>query len=192
MGVGPSDVNRSELLADVREGFDELEAAISTAAPERCRRWVSTTLYEQVIGLVRDLTDRGHRRVHGAFEILNVEVLSLEPATALSPARAKISLSATSSLLEVDREQRVIQGSEQPMAWTQALVASRGETTGRWIISELGAMTVQGAVTGPTGPRLESSQEAELEKLGRGSEERANAFTGATLSNIINLRYPNI
>src|SRR5207237_9232646 len=60
--------NRQEMLADVREAFVQLEAAVSTARPSGCRPFVGAALYEQVEGLVDELAAHGLGRVDGSFE----------------------------------------------------------------------------------------------------------------------------
>ncbi len=129
----PFPVNRNELLADVREDFIQVEAAISAADPDRCRTFVSTEFYEQLVGTVSELAAHGHRRVHGAFEI-------------------------------------------------------HDQGAGRWIISQLGSVTIQGPVSGPSGQPLESDIQSELDRRTRDSEEHGRAFVTATL-NFLQLNY---
>src|SRR5205085_9162208 len=142
-------------VADIRQGFNQLEAAISTARPTLCERYMTRELYQELVETVRDLAARGHRRVHGAFEILGTEILSVGSGEPGSPA-ARVRLHAISSLVELDQRHRVVQGSEELTAWSQDLAAKRVETTGRWIITELGSMSVQGPVAGPSGPPLQT------------------------------------
>jgi predicted lipid-binding transport protein (Tim44 family) len=178
-----SNFNRNELLADVRAAFTQLETAISTVNPERCRPYVSPELYEQLVGTVRDLTHQGHRRVHGAFEILSADILDPGAAATQSPVRATVRLHATSTLVELDRHDQVVYGARDLMAWTQDLVAAREEGARRWIISELGPMSVQGPVAGPSGPPVETRSLSEQELRERANElERAAGFVRATLT----------
>lgn len=82
-----------------------------------------------------------------------------------------------------------MQGSNDFMAWTQDLVVRRDPRAGRWIISELGPMSVLGPVTGPSGPPLQSGSLTGLERRERESEEHAAAFTADTLT-FMSLQYP--
>jgi hypothetical protein len=176
-------------LADAREDFTQLESAISAANPDGCRGRIGPELYEQLVGTVRDLAHRGNRRVHGAFEILAAEVVGMESTVGESVPQVTVRLHATSSLLELDRQDRVAQGSNEPMAWTQDLVVKRHPSSGRWIISELGLMSVLGPVTGPSGPPLDTRSETELEKQERESQEHEAAFMTTTLT-FMSLQYP--
>ncbi|TMC26696.1 MAG: hypothetical protein E6J32_11575 [Chloroflexi bacterium] len=182
-----SNTNQSELLADVREGFSQLEAAISTASPPLCKRYMTPELYQELVETVRDLAARGHRRVHGAFEIVGTEILSVDSGEP-GPPSARVRLHAISSLVELDQRHRVVQGSEELTAWSQDLAARRLETTGRWIITELESMSVQGPVAGPSGPPLPTRDLTELEKRERESKEHGAAFVSATL-NFMRLQY---
>jgi hypothetical protein len=187
--AGSTAFNHSELLADAKDDFIQLESAISAGSPERCRGYLGAELYEQLVGTVRDLAHRGCRRVHGAFEILAGDVVGAEPVAGEALPQVTVRLHATSSLLELDRQDRVAQGSTDLMAWTQDLVLRRDLAAGRWTIHELGPMSVQGPVTGPSGPPLESGSPSDLEKRERQSEEHAAAFLTATLT-FMSLQYP--
>ena len=174
-------------MADVRDDFIQLEAAISTARPELGRRYMSPELYEELVGLIRDLNAHGRRRVHGSFEILDTKLLSMD-TNAFGVPRATLRLDATSSLAEVDRQGRLVDGSDQLQAWTQELEATHSDTTERWLISKLGPMTISGPVTGPSGPPLQSAVGDELERRLKEDESHSEVFTSATLT-FMSLQY---
>ena len=180
-------MNEQELIADVRDDFIQLEAAISTARPEVARPYLAPELYEELSGLVRDLTARGRRRVHGSFEILGATLLSMD-TTAFGVPSATLRLEATSSLAEVDPQGRIVQGSDQLQAWTQEFEATRPGATNRWVISKLGLMKISGSVTGPSGPPLQSSVSEDLERRFKEDESHSRAFTSATLT-FMSLQY---
>ena len=179
----------ADILADVREDFNRLEAAVSAGRPELASGFVGQELFEELAGTVRDLAHRGLRRVHGAFEILTAEVLERRPATALAPAEAQIRVHAISSLVVLGARDEVVEGSKDTMRWTQDVTARRDGTRGRWILGGLGAMSIEGAVTGPSGPPLKVRELTEMEKRERESEEHARAFVQATLT-FLNLQAP--
>jgi hypothetical protein len=187
MEPGPSAVNQSELMADVRNDFIQLEAAISTARPELGRPYVAPELYEELVGLVRELNAHGRRRVHGSFEIVDTQLLSMD-TTPFGVPRATLRLEATSSLAEIDRHGRLVQGSDQLQAWTQDLEATHPEAINRWLISKLGVMTISGPVSGPSGPPRQSAVADELERRLKEDESHSEVFVGATLT-FMSLRY---
>jgi hypothetical protein len=181
--------DEAAILADVREDFNRLEAAVSAGRPELARGFVGQELYEELVGTVRDLAHRGLRRVHGAFEILDAHVIEQRAATALTPPEAQIRVDAISSLVVLGARDEVVEGSEDTMRWTQELTARPDGATGRWIVGALGPISIQGAVTGPSGPPLKGRELSELEKRERESEEHARAFVQATLT-FLNLQAP--
>src|SRR5438105_5093221 len=89
--------NRQDMLADVREAFVELEAAIATGRVSRCRSFLSDSLYEQVTACVDDLWAQGRRRAHGSFEIHHVDILDAPSATGV-----QVRIHATSSIALLD------------------------------------------------------------------------------------------
>ena len=92
-----------------------------------------------------------------------------------------------SSLVELDQQHRVVQGSRELTAWSQDLAVKRLET-GRWIITKLESMSIQGPVTGPSGPPLQTRNATELEQRERESQEHGAGFVIATL-NFMRLQY---
>ena len=165
--------NRQEMLADVREAFVQLEAAVSTARPSGCRPFVGAALYEQVEGLVDELATRGHRRVHGSFEIHDVDLIDTD-----TPGRVLARVHASSSIARLDRQHRIVDGSVDLKLWAQDVTASVQEPVGaqpRWIITDLGELSVEGDVTGPLhepmDPARRQALDAERRKRQRDDDE---------------------
>jgi hypothetical protein len=186
--TGPT-ADEAAILADVREDFNRLEAAVSGGRPELARGFVGQELYEELVGTVRDLARRRLRRVHGAFEILDAQVIERRGATALTLPQTQIRVNAISSLVLLGARDEVVEGSEDTMRWTQEVTARPEGASGRWVVSALGPMSIEGPVTGPSGPPLKIRELSELEKRERESEEHARAFVQATLT-FLNLQAP--
>ncbi len=173
-----------ELLADVREGFAQLESAISTADPQRCRPFVSDQLYQEIAAMVHDLSARGHRRIHGSFEILDAARLGGE----LPNIRVRIH--AVSSIMEVDSAGDVVVGSGQLMSWSQDLTAAqRPALVGQpqWIIGELDQMSIEGVVTGPASPPMDPARAEFLETEGRRREREVDYHIAMFRANVVNI-----
>ena len=165
-----SNFGSHEMLADVREAFVQLEAAVSTAQVQRCRPYVGDALYEQVAGCVDELAKRGQRRVHGSFEIYRIEI----PA-AVSPHLVSARVHATSSIALLDRDQRILEGSFELKLWAQDVTVSLGKTRHgepRWILTQLGELSVEGDVRGPVHePMDQSRRQAADEERSRREQE---------------------
>jgi hypothetical protein len=180
-----SGVRLPDVLADVREAFGRLEAAIAHVEPARCRGYVSDSFYQLVDSEVMRLANRGRSRVHAGFEVIDVVV---EEADA--PGRLKVLLRAASTLEEFDH------GSPPPgprpmFIWVQdvdVIKEERGERAGRWIIGGLGSMTIEREVSGPvrtldraTLDEMEA-HEAERDVHQREDEEWSHGQTHAVIS----------
>ena len=172
-------VDQADLLAGVRDAFQHLEAAISTARSSRCRAFVGDELYQQVAAIVDDLSARGHRRVHGSFEIHEIDLIDVE-----STSSVRVRVHATSSIARLDQQHRVVDGSTELRSWTQDLtVECRGlPGEARWIISELGAMSVEGLVIGPVGEPMDPARQDELELRHRNAERDFDEHREAMLT----------
>jgi hypothetical protein len=142
-------VNLPDVFADVREAFSRLEAAISLADPARCRGYVTDSFYESLDSEVRRLADHGRRRIHADFEVLDV---MLEKAG--GPGSVTVRVRATSTLDEFDAASPPT-GDRHLFIWSQDVVVVREQSVkaaGRWLIAELGAMTIERQVSGPIRP----------------------------------------
>jgi len=147
-------VNLPDVFADVREAFSRLEAAISLSDPARCRGYVSDSFCESLDSEVRSLADRGRRRIHADFEVLEVMLEQAGDAGSLT-ARVR----ATSTLDEFDAGSPPT-GDRQLFIWSQDVVVVRqdsGKAAGRWVIAELGAMRIERQVSGPIRPLDQST-----------------------------------
>ena len=147
-------VNLADVFADVREAFGRLEAGISIPDPARCRGYVSDSFYESLDSEVRSLADRGRRRIHADFEVLEVMLEQAGDAGSLT-ARVR----ATSTLDEFDAGSPPT-GDRQLFIWSQDVVVVRqdsGKAAGRWVIAELGAMRIERQVSGPIRPLDQST-----------------------------------
>ena len=178
-------MNRAELLSDVREAFEQLEAAISSATPQRCQGFVAPRLYEQLLEMLGALAAAGRRRVHGAFEVTAAQLIAIDS----DAPRARVRIEATSSLMQLDQGDRIAEGSDQPMSWTQEVVAERPPGSEHWRLLELGEMRIAGPVAGPTGLAVRTPEPTELEKQERASIEHAAAVVASGL-NFMSLRHP--
>ena len=169
--------NREEMLADVREAFVELEAAIATGRVSRCRSFVSDSLYGQVTACVDDLWAQGRRRAHGSFEIHHLEVLDSRPATGV-----RVRLQATSSIALLDRQGRIVDGSFALKMWAQDVTVSRFEASPqrpRWIITQLGDLAVEGDVRGPVNEPMSPTQRQALQAERNRREQEDEEFWAA-------------
>ena len=168
---------RPEMLADVREAFVQLEAAVSTAQPGRTRPFLGDALYEQVAGCVNELAAKGHRRVHGSFEIHRIDILEAVP-----PAQVQARVHATSSIARLDRLDRIVDGSSELKAWSQDVTVNLRENAParpRWIITNLGDLTVEGDVTGPIHEPMHPSRRQALDDERRRREQESEEFWAA-------------
>ena len=175
--AGIPGLNQPEMLADVRQGFQQLEAAISTARPAGCRPFVGAALYEQVEGIVRELAAHGHRRVHGSFEIHDVDVID-----AATPGRVMARVHASSSIVRLDRHHRIVDGSFDLKRWAQDVAATVEEPVRaqpRWIITELGELSVEGDVTGPLYQLIDPARRQALDDERRERERSDDEFWSA-------------
>ena len=139
-------VNLPDVFADVREAFSRLEAAISLSDPARCRGYVSDSFYESLDSEVRSLADRGRRRIHADFEILDVMLEQVGEAGSLT-----VRVRAVSTLDEFDAGSPPT-GEPRLFMWLQDILVLRekaGKAAGRWLIAALGAMTIDHQVSGP-------------------------------------------
>lgn len=169
--------NKPEMLADVREAFQHLEAAVSTARPSGCRPFVGAALYEQVEGLVDELAAHGHRRVHGSFEIHGVDVIEAD-----TPGRVLARVHASSSIARLDRQHRIVDGSFELKRWAQEVMANVEEPVGaqaRWIITELGELSVESDVTGPLHEPMDRARREALDAERRKRERDDDEFWSA-------------
>ena len=177
----------ADILADVRDDFNHLEHAVSTGRPEIARRFVGPELYEELVGRVRDLSRRNCRRVHGAFEILTAEIDSAPAGVTATAEGVAITVHAISSLAIVDTRDHLVEGSDDLMRWTQDLTAKPNEG-GRWLITSLGQLSVEGRVLGPAGPPLKTRELTEFEKRQRECEEHGRALVRVGMS-LLALQY---
>ena len=163
-------VNLADVFADVREAFGRLEAGISLPDPARCRGYVSDSFYESLDSEVRSLADRGRRRIHADFEVLEVMLEQAGDAGSLT-ARVR----ATSTLDEFDAGSPPT-GDRQLFIWSQDVVVVRqdsGKAAGRWVIAELGAMRIERQVSGPIRPLDQSTlNELDAREAERGAHHR--------------------
>jgi hypothetical protein len=159
-------INLPDVFADVREAFSRLEAAISLPDPVRCRGYVSDSFYESLDSEVRRLADNGRRRIHADFEVLDVMLEQAGDAGSLT-----VRVRATSTLDEFDAGSPPV-GDRALFRWSQDVVVVRdqlGKAPGRWLIAELGAMTIERQVSGPIRPLDQST----LNELDAREAERA-------------------
>lgn len=139
-------VNLPDVFADVREAFSRLEAAISLPDPARCRGYVTDSFYESLDSEVRWLADHHRRRIHADFEVLDVMLEQAGEAGSLT-----VRVRAVSTLDEFDAGSPPT-GDRPQLMWLQDVVVVRevsGKAAGRWLIAELGAMTIGHQVSGP-------------------------------------------
>src|ERR1700680_4816713 len=159
-------VNLPDVFADVREAFSRLEAAISLPDPARCRGYVTDSFYESLDSEVRWLADHGRRRIHADFEVLDVMLEQAGEAGSLT-----VRVRAVSSLDEFDAGSPPT-GDRQLFIWLQDVVVVReesGKAAGRWLIAELGAMTIGHQVSGP----IRALDQPTLDELAAREAERA-------------------
>lgn len=170
--ISPASSNPTEILVDVREGFEQLEDAISMGDPRRCRPYVSDQLYQDVAAMVNDLLARGRRRVQGSFEIVDASIVDSEPG-----APMQVRIHASSSLMELDRQNKIVSGTPDLTSWTQDVTVAYLDTPRdqRWIITGLGQMSVAGTVTGPAGHPMDPAAEQELEAREEARQQEADA-----------------
>jgi hypothetical protein len=159
-------VHLEDFLADVRDAFGHLEAAISLVEPARCRGYVSDSFYQSVDSEVAALARRGRRRVHAGFEVLDVVLEEARLAGGLS-----VRLHAVSTLEEFDAAGPPT-GQRSQYIWTQdvdMVRQERGEAESRWVIAGLGAMTIEKEVSGP----VRTLDQATLAEMDAWAAERA-------------------
>lgn len=170
--ISPASSNPTEIVVDVREGFEQLEDAISMGDPRRCRPYVSDQLYQDVAAMVNDLLVHGRRRVQGSFEIIDASIIDGEPG-----APVQVRIHASSSIMELDRKNKIVSGTPDLMSWTQDVTAAYldAPTDQRWIITALGEMSVPGIVTGPAGHRMDPAAEQELDAREESRQQEADA-----------------
>jgi hypothetical protein len=155
-----------DLFADVREAFGRLEAAISLSEPARCRGYVTDAFYESLDSAVRLLVDTGRRRIHADFEVLDV---TLEQAR--DDGSLTVRVRAVSTLEEFDAGSPP-SGEPRLFVWLQDVDVVRQETgavPNRWLIADLGALTIEKQVSGPVQPLDQST----LDELDAREAERA-------------------
>lgn len=176
-------VSLLDVFADVREAFSRLEAAISLLDPARCRGYVSESFYESLDSEVRLLADHGRRRIHADFEVLDV-MLEQSGRTGSLTVRVR----AVSTLDEFDAGSPPT-GDRPQFMWLQDILVVREEArkaAGRWLIAELGAMTIEHQVSGPVRaldqPTLAELDAREAERAAhhredqKWSEDQTHAF----------------
>lgn len=181
-------MNRQELLADVRDAFDHLEEAISQADAGRCRDFVTTKFYEQVLRSINELDRAGRRRVHGSFDIVAADVMPPQAGSTGMP-EMRVLVRACSTLMEVDRAGKLQAGSDELTAWSQEVLAEQDQRSRRWVIAGLGQMSIQGPLQGAAGQPLAAPPASELEQRERESIEHANAVVASAL-NFLSVQYP--
>lgn len=170
--ISPASSNPTEIVVDVREGFEQLEDAISMGDPRRCRPYVSDQLYQDVAAMANDLQARGRRRVHGSFEVIDASIIDAEPG-----APIQVRIYASSSIMELDRQNKIVSGTPALMSWTQDVSAAYldAPTDQRWIITALGQMSIAGTITGPAGHPMDPAAEQELEAREEARQQEADA-----------------
>ncbi len=159
-------VNLLDVFADVREAFSRLEAAISLPDPARCRGYVTDSFYASLDSEVRLLADHGRRRIHADFEVLDV-MLEEAGGTGWLTVRVR----AVSTLDEFDAGSPPT-GERRLFIWLQDVVVVReeaGKAAGRWLIAELGEMTIERQVSGP----IRALDQSTLDELDAREAERA-------------------
>jgi len=152
-------VSLQDVFADVREAFGRLEAAMSLSEPSRCRGYVSDSFYQSLESAVQLLVDSGRRRIHADFEVLDVTLDRARDDGSLT-----VQVRAVSTLEEFDAGSPPT-GEPRQFIWTQDVDVVREETEavpGRWLIADLGALTIEKQVSGPVRP-LDQSTLDELE-----------------------------
>jgi hypothetical protein len=152
-------VDQPELFADVREAFGRLEAAISLSDPARCLGYVTDSFYQSLDSAVRLLAETGRRRIHADFEVLDV---TLEQAR--DDGSPTVRVRAVSTLQEFDAASPPT-GEPRLFVWLQDVDMVRQDAAaahGRWLIADLGALTIEKQVSGPV-PPLDQSTLDELE-----------------------------
>jgi hypothetical protein len=157
--MAPVALELPELFADVREAFGRLEAAISLSDPARCLGYVTDSFYESLDSAVRLLADTGRRRIHADFEVLDVTLQQ-----ARDGGSRTVRLRAVSTLEEFDAGSPP-QGEPRLFVWLQDVDMVRQDAAGahsRWLIADLGSMTIEKQVSGPVQP-LDQSTLNELE-----------------------------
>lgn len=148
-----------DVFADVREAFGRLEVAMSLSEPARCRGYVSDSFYQSLESAVQLLVDSGRRRIHADFEVLDV---TLEQAR--DDGSLTVQVRAVSTLEEFDAGSPPT-GEPRQFIWRQDVDLVMEETEavpGRWLIADLGALTIEKQVSGPVRP-LDQSTLDELE-----------------------------
>jgi hypothetical protein len=178
----------TEILADVREAFEQFEDAISTADPARCRPYVSDQLYQDVVAMISDLSARGRRRVHGSFEIVDATLVDHDAG---EPVQVRIH--ATSSIMELDQKNAIVSGSPDLMSWQQDLTVAYYDAPAadhHWIITALGQMSVEGGVSGPAGQPMDAATVQELDARQAAREQEADeAFAGVHRAHVSLMSY---
>jgi hypothetical protein len=152
-----------DLYADVREAFGRLEAAISLADPARCGGYVTASFYEELDSEVRQLADRGRRRVHADFEVLDVTLAQPHDDGSLT-----LRVRAVSTLEEFDAASPPI-GEPRLFVWIQDVDVVQMEPKGRWLVNGLGELSIERQVSGPVRPLDQST----LDELDAREAERA-------------------
>jgi hypothetical protein len=157
--MAPVALDLPELFADVREAFGRLEAAISLSEPARCLGYVTDSFYESLDSAVRLLADTGRRRIHADFEVLDVTLQQ-----ARDDGSVTVRLRAVSTLEEFDAGSQP-RGEPRLFVWLQQVDMVRQDAASlhsRWLIADLGALTIEKQVSGPVQP-LDQSTLDELE-----------------------------
>jgi len=178
-------VSLQDVFADVREAFGRLEAAMSLSEPARCRGYVSDSFYQSLESAVQLLVDSGRRRIHADFEVLDV---TLEQAR--DDGSLTVQVRAVSTLEEFDAGSPPT-GEPRQFIWRQDVDVVREETEavpGRWLIADLGALTIEKQVSGPVRPLDQSTldeleaREAERAAHQREDEEWSRGHTHVAMS----------
>ena len=177
-------VNLKDVLSEVREAFGRIESAFSHLDAERCRPAVTEPVFREVEREIRRLADRGRRRIHAGFEVLDAE---LEKVGTLGDISVRVR--AVSTLEEFDVAMPRPPGASQ-FIWVQDVdvLKETREGAGRWLIAGLGELAIQKEVSGPvrdidpaTLAQLDAL-EAEQRARDREDEEWSEGQTHAMLS----------
>jgi len=171
-GVSPQGSSPAEILADTREAFEQLESAISMADPSRCRPYVSDQLYAEVTAMMADLAARGHRRIHGSFEIVDAALAGDQTADAI-----QVHIHAISSIMEFDRKNAIVSGTPDLMSWQQDVTVAYHDAAladHHWVITSLGQLTVVGTVSGPAGQPMDEATVQAMEARQREREQETD------------------
>jgi hypothetical protein len=178
------DFNRLDAVAGIRDAFNHLEAALSMARPDLCHSFATAQFYAGIVLKVNDLQSRGHRRVHGSFEITDTVIASVGAGQ-----RLVVDIHAISSIMELDANGAIVNGSDDIVRWTQEVTGvptTDPRDHASWLIDELGQISVVGPLDGPAYPPMDPAKVQALENERRQRKRESDEHEAALMTANVN------